>query len=555
MGKHKSRATIFGQPDALQASEGPAKPGAKDTSFARDTVTPNESDPLWEQLGSTRITDGPAETPANGSAFHPPADDDDLGPSQVLGKNKTTVGEFRLIKKLGEGAMGEVWKAEQPSYDNRTVALKILFPHVAGNPKLVKRLKREADAMFALDHPNIVQAYAYDEADGFHYVAIEYIDGRSMQKWLTQLGRLPVADSVRIALECAKALAYAHQQNMVHRDVKPDNILLTKKGKVKVADLGMVKIDDEEMSLTQTGHAVGTPWFMPLEQARNAKEIDGRSDIYALGCSLYAFLTGKPPFHGRTIVDVIQAKELGTFPPARQANSEVPERLDLIIAKMTAKLPKYRYQNCEEVIKDLESLNLASKTLTFLQEKPVAKAAALEENVDTLGKTAVTGPAKSRSGADFAATVAAPLLDPNLWYVQSKTPSGAFVTRQYNTSQLQKMLTDGTMKPNALASHRPGEGFRTLGTYKEFQGAALGNMAKKAADKNNSRSRDIYKQIEEEELARQQAEKERLAKEPDSTMEATRRYWIAIAWKVVPAAAAFFIFIMILWYLAWLAVG
>ena len=131
------------------------------------------------------------------------------------------------------------------------------------------------------------------------------------------------------------------------------------------------RIDNEEMSLTQTGHAVGTPWFMPLEQARNAKEIDGRSDIYALGCTLYAFLTGRPPFMGRTIVDVIQAKEVGTFTPARQANSDVPERLDLILAKMTAKHPKNRYQTCEEVIKDIESLGLASEALTFLiGEKP-----------------------------------------------------------------------------------------------------------------------------------------------------------------------------------------
>ncbi len=546
MEKHKPRSMTGGKPDVLEANEIPGNPLAKDTKFARNTITPDESDPVWNEMGSTRVTGGQID--ADGGA---PADAADNGPSQVLGKNQTTLGEFRLIKKLGEGAMGEVWKAEQPSYDNRTVALKILFAHVAGNPKLVTRLRREADAMFTLDHPNIVASYAYDEADGLHYVAIEYIDGLSMQKWLTQLGRLPVGDAVRVALDCARALAYAHEQNMVHRDIKPDNILLTKNGKVKVADLGMVKIDDEEMSLTQTGHAVGTPWFMPLEQARNAKNIDGRSDIYALGCTLYAFLTGRPPFQGRTIVEVIEAKKLGTFPPARKENSDVPERLDLILAKMIARDPDNRFQTCAEVIKALESLDLASKTLTFHQEKPVGKPAAPETDVDALGKTSVTGPAKSRADVNFAA---APL-DPNLWYVQSKTPSGSFVTRKYNTAQLQKMLADGTMKPNSLASHLPSEGFRNLGTYKEFQGAALGNMTKKAADKNNSRSRGIYKQIEEEGLARELLEKKRQANEPESTMEATRRYWIGIAWKVGPAAAAFLIFILILWYVAWIAVG
>src|SRR6202043_2418806 len=112
---------------------------------------------------------------------------------------------------------------------------------------------------------------------------------------------------------------YAHELEVIHRDVKPDNVLITRQGEVKLADLGMVKMLDEDMSLTQTGHAVGTPWYMPLEQARNAKDTDGRCDIYALGCTLYACLTGQPPFVGRTIVDVIQAKERGSFAPARQA--------------------------------------------------------------------------------------------------------------------------------------------------------------------------------------------------------------------------------------------
>ncbi len=112
---------------------------------------------------------------------------------------------------------------------------------------------------------------------------------------------------------------------MVHRDIKPDNVLIDRTGVVKVADLGMVKTLDEDMALTQTGHAVGTPWYMPLEQAKNAKDTDGRCDIYALGCMLYCLLTGNPPFTGRTLVEVIQAKEVGTFAPARSSNPDVPE--------------------------------------------------------------------------------------------------------------------------------------------------------------------------------------------------------------------------------------
>ena len=296
----------------------------QDTKMANDTATPIENDPLWTEMSSTRIVGSQGDSAYSGVNLGSPANHTEMSPSRILGKNLTTLGDFELLNKLGEGAMGAVYRAKQVSF-NRIVALKILFPHVASNEKLVKRLQREADVMFDLEHPNIIQSFAYDEAEGFHFVAMEYASGQSMQKWMTQLGQIPVADAVRITLECAKALKYAHALNMVHRDIKPDNILLTKSGKVKVADLGMVKIEAEEMSLTQTGHAVGTPWYMPMEQARNAKTIDGRSDIYALGCTLYAFLTGRPPFIGRTIVEVIQAKSQGSFPPARQMNADVPE--------------------------------------------------------------------------------------------------------------------------------------------------------------------------------------------------------------------------------------
>jgi serine/threonine-protein kinase len=530
-----------------QSTSPPVKPSARDTAMPRETSTPVEDDALWEQLGSTHITDGKNGAASGSSNITSPANFTEMSPSVILGKNLTTLGDFKLLRKLGEGAMGAVYKAEQISF-NRIVALKVLFPHVANIPKLVARLEREAKVMFELDHPNIVKSYAYDHTNGFHLVAMEFIDGRSLQKWLTQLGRVPVGDAVGVILECCKALAYAHSLNMVHRDIKPDNILLTKKGAVKVADLGMVKVDDEEMSLTQTGHAVGTPWFMPLEQARNAKEIDGRSDIYALGCTLYALLTGRPPFIGRTIVEVIQAKEAGTFSPARQANSDVPERLDLIIAKMTAKLPKNRYQSCEEVAKDLESLNLASATLTFVQAKPVDTPVPAE-SFEELAKTNVTAPQKSRADIDYAASAAAPLLDPNQWYVQLVMPDGSLATRKYTTAQLNKMLADGTMKPNALASHTASEGFRKLGTYKEFQGAALTTLTKKAADKNTARTRGELKRIEEEVSRRE--EKEKKSQVEETEMQANVRYWGGFFLKIIlPIGAAIIGVVALLKYFA-----
>ena len=206
----------------------------------------------------------------------------------------------------------------------------------------------------------------------------------------------------------------------------------------------------------------------------------------------------------------------------------MPERLDLILAKMTAKLPKSRYQTCEEAIKDLESLGFSSESLSFLNEKPVEPEVTPEE-YEAVGQTQVTAASKSRADVDFAES-AAPSLDPDIWFIQTKLPDGTTATRKYTTAQINKMLDEGTMTPTAKASHMPTEGFRTLGTYKEFQGAALGTLAKKAADKNTARYRGLYKKIEEKELEREKEEMERRG-DDETTMQATRRYWTGILVK------------------------
>jgi serine/threonine-protein kinase len=412
-------------------------------------------------------------------------------PAPDVTNKPLVIGDFVLIRKLGEGAMGAVFKARQLSVE-RPVALKVLFPHVARNHKLVERLHREARAMGLLDHPNIIQAYAVGEDQGTHYVAMEYVRGFNLQKWLAKIGRFEVSDAVTITLASARALAYAHKQEMVHRDVKPDNILITRSGAIKVADFGMVKAFDDDMALTQTGHAVGTPWYMPLEQAKNAKDTDGRCDIYALGCTLYCLLTGGPPFAGTTILEVIRAKEQGTFPPARSVNPDVPERLDLIIAKMTAKLPRYRYQACDELIRDLESLQLATPTLKLLAE-PAADAP------------------EQRSSGELVKPpeVVENEIDPEVWYVRLKGPAGHAVVRKFTTAQLQLKLTEGGISPSAQASHHPRDGFRALATYKELEGTALSQASKQAADKNAGRLRNLYKKIEERDRQRDEADEPR----------------------------------------------
>ncbi|MFV0441988.1 MAG: serine/threonine protein kinase [Planctomycetaceae bacterium] len=280
-------------------------------------------------------------------------------------KKSNRLGDFELRKKIGQGGMGTVYLGHQISLD-RPCAVKVMSKELAAKPGFVGRFLREARSMAKLDHPHVVTCYAVGEERGHHYVAMELIEGRSMQDWLDQLGQLPVADAVLTTLVAAEALEFAHSLKMIHRDIKPDNLLVTTRGQIKVSDLGLAKATDEDMSMTQSGTGLGTPHYMPPEQARNAKHVDHRCDIYALGCTLYHFITGQLPFSGETIVELITSKEQGKFKSARRINSEVPERLDLIIDKALAKDPAHRYQTMQELINDLESLQLAGESLSFI---------------------------------------------------------------------------------------------------------------------------------------------------------------------------------------------
>ncbi len=283
-------------------------------------------------------------------------------PTKVL---LTTLGDFRLVGKLGEGGMGTVYKAVQVSR-KRFVALKVLSKELAQRPGFVERFDREVRVMGKLDHPNIVKLIAAGEAHGFVYLAMELLDGSSVGSWLTKLGRLTVGDACLVAKACGAALQYAHEAGMIHRDVKPDNLLLTKARTVKLADLGLAKTaDDGEMGLTQTGVGIGTPLYAAPEQARDAKHVDARSDLYALGGVLYHCLTGKPPFHAADLLGIIKAKEKGVYVTASLVNKKVPPALDRILAKLLAKLPDHRYASAAEFLQELEWSGLVGEELSF----------------------------------------------------------------------------------------------------------------------------------------------------------------------------------------------
>lgn len=288
-------------------------------------------------------------------------------PAAPKQQKPATLGDYKLLEKLGEGGMGTVYKAEQTS-KRRLVAIKILFNHLAKEAVFRQRFLREASILARLRHPNILEFIEAKEVQGTFFIAMEFASGGSIQGHLDRLGKFTLGDSLHITLAAANALQHAHQQGMIHRDMKPENLLLTDDGSVKLADLGLAKSQEDAMSLTQTGTAAGTPMYMAPEQARDVKRVDKRSDIYALGCMLYRFLTGELPFTGRNIIELVQAKDKGIFKPASSLNSELPEELDDILRRMLANRPDDRTPSCEDVIIELQGLGCESPFLSFFEK-------------------------------------------------------------------------------------------------------------------------------------------------------------------------------------------
>jgi serine/threonine-protein kinase len=493
-------------------------PAVGDTYVPGDQPAPGgskESKPASESPASTRAA-APATPPKADSAKAEASDGDAKKPKKI-----TQLGDFKLEKKLGQGGMGTVYLATQTSLD-RKVALKTLSPEFAKKPDFVKRFLREARSMARLQHPNVVQVYAADSVSGVNFAAIEFIDGRSMQNWMNDLKQLNIGDALHVILVCADALKHAHDQNMIHRDIKPDNILVTSKGIVKVADFGLAKALDEDVSMTQSGTGLGTPLYMAPEQARNAKHVDKRSDIYALGSTLYYFVTGKLPFTGESTLELIVAKEKGTYTGARKVNPKVSERLDLIIGKMLLKDPKDRYGDCGDIIKDIGNLGLANPALSFIESSggtavvnasvAAASAASLSRVQGGAGGASSTRsdvrlpPPSDRltSAQDAArnatkATTAAPSKS---WYVQQKMADGRVVISRMSTPEIMAGIKGEKLDPTAKAKDSANGTFLPLMQYPEFAALASHRAVKMQAEAKSRVTQDIYAKLDRQEARR-----------------------------------------------------
>ncbi|MDX6486553.1 MAG: eukaryotic-like serine/threonine-protein kinase, partial [Gaiellaceae bacterium] len=303
-------------------------------------------------------------------------------------------GRYQVVRKLGAGGMANVYLAEDQELGRR-VAIKILNERHANDEQFVERFRREAKNAAALSHPNIVSIYDRGEAEGTYYIAMEFLDGRTLKELVISRGPAPVTVSIEYARQILQALRFAHKHGIVHRDIKPHNVLVDAEGRVKVTDFGIARAGTSQM--TEAGSIVGTAQYLSPEQARGTA-VDQRSDLYSLGIVLYELLTGTLPFNGDTPVEIAM-KHLSTVPePPSATRPDIPRDLDLIVMRALAKNPEERYQSAEEMDADLERFARGSAVSSVTEESATQ---IMRAPLDPIAATAATMIAPPRRGAQL----------------------------------------------------------------------------------------------------------------------------------------------------------
>jgi serine/threonine protein kinase len=423
--------TLF-QAQPRGPSNAPRQPRAAEAGAEFNDVAPRGTPPPSGSLDVTIAetgdeTPGPADStrsspPPSGAdaaaleateAQTPVAAGESVEPAEVI---PDTLGGYRVLGRLGRGGMGSVYRARQLSLD-RDVALKVMAPQLASDPTFVARFCREAYAAAQLVHHNIVQIYDFGEQYGTHYFSMEFVDGTTLADLLKQKGRLEPEEAAGYILQAARGLKLAHDRGLVHRDIKPENLMLNRFGMVKVADLGLVKSVAEQPDLPPAGQdpagaledeagqagvraqvadsgslaaqvtradvAMGTPAYMAPEQARDATHVDQRADIYSLGCTLYALITGGPPFKGKSALELITKHASEPIVPPALVIKGTPDKLSAIILKMVAKKAEDRFADLDQVIAALEAF-LSVRRAEPLTDLP-EDAGLLEQGLRALG--------------------------------------------------------------------------------------------------------------------------------------------------------------------------
>jgi serine/threonine protein kinase len=342
------------------------------------------------------------------------------------------LGNYDIVSKIAEGGMGTVYKARN-RFTGGIVAVKVIAQTTTKNPILLQRFEREFLAAKVLDHPNVVKAIEYCGTLPHPFLVMEFVDGESLGQRMERLGAYPEAEAVRIVAQVCEGLQRAHKQGLVHRDVKPDNILVTREGVAKLTDMGLVKDVDGDLNLTKTGRGLGTPHYMAPEQFRNAKTVDVRGDIYSLGATLYAMVTGQIPFENASPLDCWMKKIRNEFPPPRELNPNLSERVDWAIRRAMSAEPDRRPASCREFLEDLTGQSRTTPTHT----KPAAGAPPVSD----------------------------------VWYMVYKDENGVAHTVKGSTEGIRKALGEHLLGDAAtiLVSRTKAGQFQSLGSVAEFR--------------------------------------------------------------------------------------
>jgi serine/threonine protein kinase len=304
------------------------------------------------------------------------------------------LGNYVTLEKLGQGGMGLVVKAEHRRME-RLVALKVLSPKFVRNSESLRRFQREVKAAARLTHPNIVTAYDADEANGVHFLVMEYVEGSDLAALVKQQGPLPLDLALNCILQTAAGLQYAHQHGVVHRDIKPANLLLDSEGSVKILDMGLARLETagpHQDELTGSGQIMGTVDYMAPEQAISTRDADARADIYSLGATWWYLMTGRPMYIGRAPVEKLFAHRRQEIPSFREFCDAISAPLEAVFRRMAAKMPEDRYQSMAEVIADLEPLRAGASAAT-------GTAAGVDTKLDAFLRGMGTGAGSHRPGS------------------------------------------------------------------------------------------------------------------------------------------------------------
>lgn len=271
-------------------------------------------------------------------------------------KSTQQIPGYSIKKKLGAGAMASVYLGRQISLD-RYVAVKVLPKRYSSNPQFIERFYQEGRAAARLNHPNIVQAYDVGKAGDYHYFVMEYVDGNTVFDVINEKGRFSEKEAIDVVLQIADALQHAHEHGFVHRDVKPKNIMFTKNGVAKLADMGLAReLSDREAAEAEAGRAFGTPYYISPEQIRGEVNIGPQADIYSLGATFYHMVTGRVPFDGENPSSVMHKHLKADLVAPDHVNPNLSAGVAQVIEMMMARSRKKRYHSCKDVISDLRDI-------------------------------------------------------------------------------------------------------------------------------------------------------------------------------------------------------